>query len=234
MRRAQIARLVLAAGHHAEIYETAQEMLAHAPSHGIVLAYDDIPKMPVAALIAMMMAQGHWLPVIAFAHEPETSQVVRAMTAGAFDYMPVPDQIAPLIDAISRVSHAADFQRALRLRGLDAQHRVARLSIREQQVLHCLAEGSSNKEIARALEISPRTVEIHRSKMMGKLGAHHVTEAVRLYLEAARLAAQLQQSHDVLELYQSSVARDKKGGADIRYAQFAHDAPTVHVDRTHA
>jgi len=47
-----------------------------------------------------------------------------------------------------------------------------------------LAEGSSNKAIARELDISPRTVEIHRANMMTKLGARHAAEAVRLKLEA--------------------------------------------------
>lgn len=51
-------------------------------------------------------------------------------------------------------------------------------------MLDWLAEGSSNKAIARELDISPRTVEIHRANMMTKLGARHAAEAVRLKLEA--------------------------------------------------
>jgi DNA-binding CsgD family transcriptional regulator len=56
--------------------------------------------------------------------------------------------------------------------------------VREREVLDWLAEGSSNKAIARELDISPRTVEIHRANMMTKLGARHAAEAVRLKLEA--------------------------------------------------
>lgn len=51
-------------------------------------------------------------------------------------------------------------------------------------MLDWLAEGRSNKMIARELAISPRTVEIHRANMMSKLGAHHAAEAVRLRIEA--------------------------------------------------
>ena len=61
---------------------------------------------------------------------------------------------------------------------------VNSLAVRLPQVLDWLAEGSSNKAIARELDISPRTVEIHRANMMNKLGARHAAEAVRLRLEA--------------------------------------------------
>ena len=58
------------------------------------------------------------------------------------------------------------------------------LSPREREVLDQLAEGHANKAIAQVLQISPRTVEIHRASMMRKLGANHAAEAVRLWLEA--------------------------------------------------
>jgi FixJ family two-component response regulator len=67
---------------------------------------------------------------------------------------------------------------------IEARDRISTLSAREREVLDWLAEGSSNKAIARELDISPRTVEIHRANMMTKLGARHAAEAVRLKLEA--------------------------------------------------
>ena len=71
-----------------------------------------------------------------------------------------------------------------RRRLIDARRRIDQLSKREREVLDWLSEGCSNKAIARELEISPRTVEIHRANMMDKLGAGHAAEAVRLRLEA--------------------------------------------------
>ena len=67
---------------------------------------------------------------------------------------------------------------------VEARQPHRQLSTREREVLEWLAQGSSNKSIARELEISPRTVEIHRANMMNKLGAAHTAEAVRLQVEA--------------------------------------------------
>lgn len=186
-RRAQLARLAFAAGHHAEIYASVAELLAHAPAGGLVLAHDDPLGEGIPRLISAMMQAGHWLPVIAIAETPETSAVVRAIKAGALDYLAMPEQIAPLNEAVGRAAAEAESFRAQRARAAEARQRISRLSQREREVLDRLAEGCSNKAIARDLEISPRTVEIHRMKMMGKLGARHAAEAVRLRIEATGL-----------------------------------------------
>lgn len=183
-RRAQLARLAFAAGHHAEIYAHAEELLSHAPAGGLVLAQDEPVGEGIIALVAAMNRSGQWLPVLAIAEEPTISAVVRAIKAGALDYLTVPDQIGPLNEAVARCARDADAQRLSRARAAEARQRIGRLSMREREVLDRLADGCSNKAIARDLEISPRTVEIHRMKMMGKLGARHAAEAVRLSIEA--------------------------------------------------
>ena len=78
----------------------------------------------------------------------------------------------------------ADQHAERRRREVEAQRAIAMLSRREREVLELLSAGCSNKEIARRLDISPRTVEIHRGNMMTKLGAGHAADAVRLWIDA--------------------------------------------------
>ena len=186
-RRAQLARLAFNAGFHAEIYSDREELIALAPSHGIVLAHDEPDGRGVVGLVTEMMLRSGWLPVIAFSDNPLTGQVVRAVKGGALDYLVLPMDEATLAEAVQRATREAETHRDQRERAVQARQRIATLSQREREVLDRLAAGCSNKVIARDLEISPRTVEIHRMKMMGKLGARHAAEAVRLRIEAEGL-----------------------------------------------
>ncbi len=183
--RAQYARAVFEMGHHAEVYDDVFELTSHMPRKGIVLARDDQSTGGIAGLMDAMAEKGAWLPIIAMADRPCIDHVVSAMRAGAFDYLPQPLHPPALELAIERVARKAATQVEIRKRSLDARTRISMLSNREREVLDRLAQGCSNKAIARDLDISPRTVEIHRGNMMEKLGARHAAEAVRLRLEAS-------------------------------------------------
>ena len=186
-RRAQLARQAFAAGFHAEIYADRAELIEHAPQHGVVLAHDEPDGRGVVGLVNEMTLRAGWLPVVAFAEQPVTFQVVRAVKGGVLDYLVLPIAGQALADAVDRARQEGEAHRDQRRRAIQARQRIATLSQREREVLDRLAAGCSNKVIARDLEISPRTVEIHRMKMMGKLGAKHAAEAVRLRIEAEGL-----------------------------------------------
>ena len=171
-------------GYHAEIYASLDELLRYKPEHGVLLLRDRAEDMPIGQARRRLTEAGIWLPLIATGEGRRVRAVVAAVKAGALDYLRLPFDPERLGEALERAQgEAAEQAEALR-RMIEARERIDRLSGREREVLDWLVEGNSNKAIARALEISPRTVEIHRANMMHKLGARHPAEAVRLRIDA--------------------------------------------------
>lgn len=182
--RAAQAHIGFDMGHHCEVYADVGELLATSPESGLVLARDDEGHGAVTVVLRSLAARGIWLPVVGTSEDPRPGRVVAAIKAGALDYLRLPFEVSRLSEAIARIAQEAEAYGAARRKMIEARSRIASLSPREREVLDWLAEGRSNKMIARELEISPRTVEIHRANMMNKLGAHHAAEAVRLRIEA--------------------------------------------------
>ncbi len=182
--RAEQSRLILAMGHHAEVYSDLVELIDRPPRSGVIIASEDALEYGVAALLDELADAGVWIPLVAARPDPDVEEVVQAIQAGALDFLQLPLTEDELRRMIAHVHSDAGRHAEARRRLIDARRRIGTLSKREREVLDWLSEGCSNKAIARNLEISPRTVEIHRANMMDKLGANHAAEAVRLRLEA--------------------------------------------------
>lgn len=182
--RAELARSAFALGHHAEVYADLDELADHMPETGVLVVRDDPETGGVGAVLGRLAEHGHWLPLIATDTAPHPHRIVAAMKAGALDYLPLPLEARRFAASLDQIATEIARHGHARRRMVDARSRIAGLSAREREVLHWLAEGNSNKTIARELAISPRTVEIHRANMMAKLGAKHAAEAVRLRIEA--------------------------------------------------
>ena len=182
--RAEGAHKAFLLGYHAEVYETVDELVERPPRAGLVIAYDDASIGGAPEILARLGSAGIWVPLVAVHEEPKVESAVAAIKAGALDYVGLPlaeEQIQQVVAAAAgEIETHADARRRM----VAARNRMAALSPREREVLDQLAEGNSNKVIAQTLQISPRTVEIHRASMMRKLGARHAAEAVRLRLEA--------------------------------------------------
>ena len=182
--RAELARVGFSLGHHAEVYGDLSELSVHPPRDGIIIARDTPGEGGVAMILDRLSRLGIWLPLIATDVDPRPGRIVDAIKAGALDYLSLPLETERFERCLARIEKEAEVFGAARRRMIEARDRIASLSVREREVLEWLAEGSSNKVIARELDISPRTVEIHRANMMHKLGARHAAEAVRLKLES--------------------------------------------------
>lgn len=182
--RAAQSRIVLSMGHHAEVYSDLVELLDRPPQDGIIIASDNVVENGIAQLLEEFADHGIWVPLVAAREDPGVDEVVQAIQAGALDFITLPMTQDELRRMVAHVHSDAGRHAEARRRLIDARRRISALSKREREVLDWLSEGCSNKAIARELEISPRTVEIHRANMMDKLGANHAAEAVRLRLEA--------------------------------------------------
>lgn len=182
--RAEQARIAFALGHHAEVYGGTDELLSHPPSAGIVLAAETGSPGAVRKLIKQLGDGGIWLPVAVTSPGVDLERVVEAIKGGALDYLALPLEPGTFARRLHDILREAVPYEERRRREVEALRHIGRLSRRERQVLELLSAGLSNKEIARRLEISSRTVEIHRSNMMTKLGATHAADAVRAWLAA--------------------------------------------------
>jgi two-component system response regulator FixJ len=130
-------------------------------------------------LQAALTVRNERLPVILMSGHGDIRMTVRAMKAGAIDFIEKPFDDAPLLATIENAlahpwqqRHALEVERAVGL--------VATLSPRECQVLISLLTGNPNKVIAHDLAISVRTVEVHRARMLERLGVRTLAAAVRL------------------------------------------------------
>ena len=181
VRRSLEATLSLA-GFRVVQFASAQQFLAHiGPGQsGCVLVDMRMPGMDGLALQEELSNRRFPMSVIIITGHADVPLVVRAMKAGALDVLEKPFSNEKLIAQVkSALAISADKanQASLRERLF---HKIQALSSRERDVMKLVVEGYSNKEIATALAISPRTVDIHRARVMEKLGAQSLAELVRM------------------------------------------------------
>jgi len=149
----------------------------------VFIAWDD--GETISQLRQCLSTAGCWAPIVAICAAPTASQVVRAMKAGAADFVEWPCDVSTLRFSVHAAHEKKEQFLPQRERQIVARHALHKLSPRERQVLAGFAQGMRNKAIAEVLGISDRTVEIHRSNLMDKLQAKNSAEAIRLALEAS-------------------------------------------------
>lgn len=147
---------------------------------GCVLLDLDMPGSDgITVLRAIARYPGRFAAVI-LTGKGQIADAVYAMKAGAVDFLEKPSDHRKLVDVVNAAFvRLSDEHRDIARRDA-ARAKLALLSAREQEVLHGMIEGLPNKLIAHKLEISPRTVEIYRSKLMEKLKVRSLSEALRI------------------------------------------------------
>ena len=142
-----------------------------------------MPGMDGLELLARLGELGIELPVIVVTGHGDVPTAVRAMKAGAVDFIEKPIDETQLFAAIDAALAEKKF--AVRDRVVaGATERMALLSPRERQVLEAIAVGRPSKLIAYDLGISVRTVEVHRAHMLDRLGVRNMAEAIRIAVMA--------------------------------------------------
>jgi FixJ family two-component response regulator len=146
-----------------------------------------LPGLPPLAVLKQLAAWRAAAPVLVISGQPDIGVAVAAIKHGARDYLEKPFSAAVLV---ARVRDAvAAWQQARSGDGLAEFAGRDRLTRRECEVLAEIVGGASNKEAARRLHISPRTIEVHRARIMGKLGARNTADLMRIVLAAPQAAA---------------------------------------------
>lgn len=143
-----------------------------------------MPGMDGLTLLEHLRSKGLMLPAVVVTGHGDVPLAVRAMKAGAIDFIEKPYTNATLLDAVRRGLDSARAGALGQLDQSDIKARLDTLTGRERDVLRQLIIGNPNKIIAFHLSISPRTVEIHRANVMKKMGAESLSHLVRMALGA--------------------------------------------------
>lgn len=184
--RAALMRLLTSHGLAVELYESGPALLAQArlDRPGCLLLDVRMPDMDGLAVQAELNRRAVVLPTIFLTGAADVPVAVAAMRAGAADFIEKPFENALLLARVQQVIS----RHALRMAALHEQLQIVRrmesLTPREREVMALVITGLTSKEIARKLGASPRTIEIHRTKVMEKMQADTLADLVRMALQA--------------------------------------------------
>jgi two-component system response regulator FixJ len=183
MRRA-LDTLLSTVGYKTAVYSRPTEFLANfkADAPGCLVLDIRMPDMSGLEVQQQLNRMGSMMPVIFITGHGDVPMAVQAMKEGAFEFIQKPFRDQDLLDRINHALKQDAENRSTVARRAEVQHRLQTLTPRERQVMDMVVDGAANKVIAIDLNLSERTVEIHRAKVMEKMGARSVAHLVKLQL----------------------------------------------------
>ena len=183
--RRSLVFLFESVGWQVSSHASAEDFLAAAPTtEAIACLVLDIrmPMMSGLELQQVLRSRGWAVPVVFITGHGDVELAVHAMKHGACDFLEKPFKDQALLDAVGRAVKLGGAARELASRCQEAQALLDRLSPREREVARLVAQGLPNKLVGRELDISEKTVHVHRHKVMEKTGVSSAAELARLML----------------------------------------------------
>ena len=187
--RDSVALLLQSVGLPVEVFADGQSFLTAVDTgrEGCIVLDVRMPGMSGMDLQKQLGELGYTLPIIFVTGHGDVPIAVEAMRAGAEEFLQKPFRDQDLLDRVhTALQHDQEIRAASAQRAAVGK-RLAGLTTREREVCDQLLEGQSTKQIAAMFELSPRTVEIHRSRVLEKMGVRSVAELVKLTLSARSL-----------------------------------------------
>jgi FixJ family two-component response regulator len=180
--RKGLGRLLKAAGYQAELFASAREFLLREPeaTAGCLVLDVQMPELNGLELQQVLAKSDRPIPIIFITGYGDIPTSVRAMRAGAIDFLSKPFQEKDLLEAIERALQKAGAESGDRAAAHEARQRLATLTPREHEVLLHVLAGEMNKQIALALGASEKTIKVHRGRVMHKMQVQSVADLVRL------------------------------------------------------
>lgn len=179
-----ICWLIESVGLNVKTYSSAKEFLEHYPAkqHGCLILDVRMPGMSGLELQETLKEKNIELPIIFVTGHGDVPMAIKAMKAGAFEFLTKPFNDQTLLDSINKAVEFDVDQRVENEEFNAISECIERLTPREREVMNLVVEGKLNKVIASDLKISPKTVELHRAKIMEKMEADSLAHLVRLVL----------------------------------------------------
>jgi len=147
---------------------------------GCVLTDLRMPGMTGLELQAALRERHIELPLVVLTAHGDVATARAALKNGAFDFLEKPVDDAMLLDVLQNALRVDRERRSSAVQRSTSDERRERLTNREREILKLLTAGHSNREIATQLGISPRTVEVHKARIMDKLECHSLAELIRV------------------------------------------------------
>jgi two-component system, LuxR family, response regulator FixJ len=181
--RSSLALLISTVGLRVQGWSDPQQFLREFPRQDIGAIVLDVRMPGISGLTVLdtLVAQGVDQPVIMLTGHGTVEMCRRAFKSGAAEFLEKPVDDEALLEALQNAVRQHVKSRERLAADRVARERYAQLSEREREVVGLIVEGLTNKEIGRALSLSPRTVETHRANLFAKLEAESLAHLIRRY-----------------------------------------------------